>query len=52
MIEGDEKVSLEEFLDYYNIISFLIEKDEDFNEMMCNVWGLDNGNRRNYRKNY
>ena len=51
-IEGDEKVSLEEFLDYYNIISFLIEKDEDFNEMMCNVWGLDNGNRRNYRKNY
>ena len=51
-VEGDEKVSLEEFLDYYNIISFLIEKDEDFNEMMCNVWGLDNGNRRNYRKNY
>ena len=51
-VEGDEKVSLEEFLDYYNIISFLIEKDEDFNEMMCNVWGLESGNRRNYRKNY
>ena len=41
-IPGDEKVSLEEFLDYYNMISFLIEKDDDFNNIISKVWGLNN----------
>ena len=41
-ITGDEKVSLEEFLNYYNMISFLIEKDEDFNNIISKVWGLNN----------
>ena len=44
----DSKVTFEEFLDYYNNISFGIKDDEYFEEMIKSVYNLDN--KRNNKK--
>ena len=46
----DNKVMLEEFLDYYNNISLGINDDDYFKEMIKNVFNL--GNKRNNKKNW
>lgn len=38
----DRKISLEEFIEYYNNISMSIDDDEYFELMMTNAWNLDN----------
>ena len=38
---GDEKVTFEEFLEYYNNISCSIENDAYFDLMISNAWQLD-----------
>ena len=38
----DQKVSLEEFIEYYNNISMSIPDDQYFEVMMTNAWNLDN----------
>jgi len=45
---NDSKVTFEEFLDYYNNISFGIKDDEYFEEMIKSVYNLDN--KRNNKK--
>ena len=44
----DNKVSLEEFVEYYNNISLSIEDDDYFEEMIISAYNLDN--RRNNKK--
>ena len=43
-LNGDEaqfgKVDIDEFCDYYDSISMMIEKDRDFNKMVTGVWGI------------
>ena len=43
-LNGDEaqlgNVDLDEFCDYYDSISMLVEKDKDFENMALGVWGL------------
>ena len=38
----DQKISLEEFIEYYNNISMSIPDDQYFEVMMTNAWNLDN----------
>ena len=38
----DGKVSLEEWLEYYQTISASIDNDDYFDVMMTNTWNLDN----------
>lgn len=45
----DHTVSLDEFLEYYNSISCLVEDDEYFETMINNAWGLK---RRNYSRGW
>ena len=44
----DSKVNFEDFMDYYNNISFGIKDDEYFEEIIKNVYNLDN--KRNSKK--
>ena len=44
----DSKVNFEDFMDYYNNISFGIKDDEYFEEIIKNVYNLDN--KRNTKK--
>ena len=44
----DSKVSLEEFMEYYNNISIGIKDDDYFEEMIISAYNLDN--RRNNKK--
>ena len=46
--ENEGKISLEEFLEYYNNISVGIKDDDYFEEMIKSVYNLDN--RRNNKK--
>ena len=46
--ENEGKISLEEFLEYYNYISVGIKDDDYFEEMIKSVYNLDN--RRNNKK--
>lgn len=46
----DCKISLEEFIEYYNNISMSIDDDEYFELMMTNAWNLDN--KPNYGKGW
>lgn len=41
---GDQKVSLEEFMEYYNYVSCNIENDSYFDLMISNTWNLEGGN--------
>ena len=52
--ENDNKVTFEEFLDYYNNISFGIENDEFFEEMIKSAYNLDNrrSNKKAWRGDY
>ena len=49
-LNGDEaqfgKVDIDEFCDYYDSISMMVEKDKDFEKMVTGVWGIveDQGN--------
>lgn len=36
----DNKVTVDEFIEYYNHISCSIENDSYFDTMMTNTWGL------------
>jgi len=38
----DTKITLDEFIEYYNNISMSIEDDSYFEAMMINAWNLDN----------
>ena len=38
----DQRISLEEFIEYYNNISMSIPDDQYFEVMMTNAWNLDN----------
>lgn len=40
---GDGKVTLEEFIEYYNNISCNIEQDSYFDLMISNAWSLEGG---------
>jgi Ca2+-binding EF-hand superfamily protein len=46
--ENESKISMEEFLDYYNNISLGIKDDSFFEEMIKNVYNLDS--RKNNKK--
>ena len=52
-LNGDEaqlgNVDIDEFCDYYDSISMMIEKDKDFENIVTRVWGLapDQGNEDN-----
>jgi len=46
--ENESKISLEEFLDYYNNISLGIKDDDFFEEMIKNVYNLES--RKNNKK--
>ena len=52
-LNGDEaqlgNVDIDEFCDYYDSISMMIEKDKDFENIVTRVWGLapDQGNEEN-----
>ena len=37
----DDKISLDEFIEYYNNISCNIENDQYFDLMITNAWGLE-----------
>ena len=52
--ENDSKITFEEFLDYYNNISFGIENDEFFEEMIKSAYNLDNrrSNKKAWRGDY
>lgn len=41
--KGDQKVSLEEFVEYYNYVSCNIENDSYFDLMISNTWNLSGG---------
>jgi hypothetical protein len=38
----DGKISMEEWIEYYNNVSMSIDNDEYFKLMMTNAWNLDN----------
>ena len=38
----DRRITLEEFVEYYNNISCSIDKDEYFELMIVNAWNLNN----------
>ena len=40
--KGDNKVTLNEFMDYYSNISASIDNDEYFDLMITNAWNLNN----------
>ena len=46
----DSVVNLEEFIEYYNNISMIIDDDQYFELMMTNAWNLDN--KPNYGKGW
>ena len=50
----DGKITLEEFLDYYNNISMSIKDDDYFEEMMNSVYNLDKRrtNKKGWRGDY
>lgn len=39
--QDDDKISLEEFMEYYNNISISIDNDSYFDLMISNAWGLE-----------
>ena len=41
---NDDKITLEEFIDYYNNISVNIDNDSYFDLMISNAWGLEGSN--------
>ena len=40
--QGDCKITLNEFLDYYSNVSASIDNDEYFQLMITNAWNLNN----------
>ena len=48
--QKDSKITLEEFIEYYNNISMSIDDDEYFEVMMTNAYNLDN--KPNYGKGW
>ena len=45
----DEEITNQEFIEFYRYISFGIEDDNYFNEIISGVWGLNiNENNRKY----
>ena len=40
--KSDSKITLAEFLEYYNFVSCNIENDSYFDTMITNAWQLDN----------
>ena len=48
--ETDNIITLEEFMEYYENISMIIEDDDYFEIMLNNAWNLDNQN--NYKKGW
>lgn len=42
MNNGDQTITLEEFLEYDNNISMRIQDNQYFEVMMTNAWNLDN----------
>jgi hypothetical protein len=40
----DGKISLDEFMEYYNNISISIDNDKYFDQMISTAWGLDGFN--------
>ena len=53
--ENENKINMEEFMDYYNNISFGIKDDDYFEEMIKNVYNLDskrNTNKKSWRGEY
>ena len=53
--ENENKINMEEFMDYYNNISFGIKDDDYFEEMIKNVYNLDskrNTSKKSWRGEY
>ena len=49
--ENDGKVTLEEFMEYYENISLSIDNDDYFEMLINNTWGFNNENENNYINN-
>ena len=52
---NEAKITMEEFMDYYNNISFGIKDDDYFEEMIKSVYNLDskrNNNKKVWRGEY
>ena len=42
--QNDDKITLEEFTEYYNNVSINIDNDAYFDLMISNAWGLEGSN--------
>jgi Ca2+-binding EF-hand superfamily protein len=42
--QNDDKITLDEFMEYYNNVSINIDNDAYFDLMISNAWGLEGGN--------
>ena len=49
--ENDGKVTLEEFMEYYENVSLSIDNDDYFEMLINNTWGFNNENENNYINN-
>jgi len=49
--ENDGKVTLEEFMEYYENVSLSIDNDDYFEMLINNTWGFNNENENNYVNN-
>ena len=49
--ENDGKVTLEEFMEYYENVSLSIDNDDYFEMLINNTWGFNNENENNFINN-
>lgn len=47
---NDGKITMEEFIDYYNFISASIDNDQYFELMMNNCWRINEGDHKNWNR--